>query len=67
MLEEDVGHLPVVSGRKLVGMCTRTDVLRARRVRMESERLQPGWVHLGENGRRRWWSFSRSRRGADRR
>src|SRR5581483_4332897 len=30
MLEEDVGHLPVVSGHKLVGMCTRTDVLRAR-------------------------------------
>ncbi|HVW33389.1 MAG TPA: chloride channel protein, partial [Acidimicrobiia bacterium] len=57
MLEEDVGHLPVVEGNRrgahLVGMCTRTDVLRARRVRLESERLQPGWVGLGVN-RRRW-------------
>jgi H+/Cl- antiporter ClcA len=67
MLTEDVGHLPVVSDGRLVGMCTRTDVLRARRVRMESESLQPGWVHIGENGHRRWWSFSRSGRRAERR
>jgi CIC family chloride channel protein len=54
MFEEDVGHLPVVVGARLVGMCTRTDILRARRVRMESERLQPGWVQFRPNGHRRW-------------
>jgi len=67
MLEEDVGHLPVVSERKLVGMCTRTDVLRARRVRMENERLQPGWIHIGEDGHRPWWSFAFPARRAGRR
>lgn len=43
MLEEDVGHLPVIVDGKVVGMCTRTDILRARRARMEHERRQPGW------------------------
>ena len=56
ILTENVGHLPVVSGDQLVGMCTRTDVLRARQRRMESERLQPGWTlprrrrHASPNG-----------------
>src|SRR5581483_6501399 len=62
MLEEDVGHLPVVSGARLVGMCTRTDILRARRVKMESERLQPGWVQFGGDGQHRWAPFARARR-----
>src|SRR5437764_1606847 len=43
ILTENVGHLPVVSGDQVVGMCTRTDILRARKNRMEHERLQPGW------------------------
>lgn len=43
MLEEDVGHLPVLAGDRLVGMCTRTDILRARRRLLDDEHLQPGW------------------------
>jgi len=31
MLDEDVEHLPVVDDGRLVGICTRTDVLKARR------------------------------------
>jgi H+/Cl- antiporter ClcA/CBS domain-containing protein len=44
MLEEDVGHLPVILDGELVGMCTRTDILRARRRKMVLEQMQPGWV-----------------------
>jgi GABA permease len=44
ILTENVGHLPVVSGDQIVGMCTRTDVLRARQRRFEHERQQPGWT-----------------------
>ena len=43
MLDEDVDHLPVVDGGRLVGMCTRTDVLHARGRQLEHERPQPGW------------------------
>ena len=43
ILEEGVEHLPVVEGGRLVGICTRTDVLRARRTQMELETPQPGW------------------------
>lgn len=49
LLEEDIGHLPVVEDEQLVGMCTRTDLLRARRIQIQSEQMQPGWV------RRRHW------------
>ncbi|HEY3566854.1 MAG TPA: chloride channel protein [Thermoanaerobaculia bacterium] len=42
MLEEEVEHLPVLAGGKLVGICTRTDVLRTRRRQLESERREPG-------------------------
>jgi H+/Cl- antiporter ClcA len=44
MLQEEVDHLPVVgeSGR-LAGICTRTDVFKARRRQWELERRQPGW------------------------
>jgi len=46
LLEEEVEHLPVISSGRLVGICTRTDVLRARRRQMENERREPGWRFL---------------------
>ncbi|QGG96717.1 chloride channel protein [Actinomarinicola tropica] len=45
MVEEHVEHLPVVDGDgRLVGMCTRTDLLKVRRRQMELERRQDGSV-----------------------
>ena len=41
--EENVDHVPVVEGDRLVGICTRTDLLRARSRYLEHERPQPGW------------------------
>jgi H+/Cl- antiporter ClcA len=49
MITEDVGHLPVLRGDELVGICTRTDVLRARARRMELEQTQPGWRRPGRS------------------
>lgn len=46
LLEEEVEHLPVISTGRLVGICTRTDVLRARRRQLENERREPGWRFL---------------------
>ncbi|MCA1841666.1 MAG: chloride channel protein [Actinobacteria bacterium] len=43
MLEEGVEHLPVLDDGRLVGICTRTDVLRARRAQLDHEQAQPGW------------------------
>lgn len=43
ILDEDIEHLPVVQEGRLVGICTRTDILRARRRQFEHERLQDGW------------------------
>jgi CBS domain-containing protein len=43
MLEEEVEHLPVVDDGRLVGICTRTDILRARRRQLELERAERGW------------------------
>jgi len=43
ILDESVEHLPVLDGGQLVGICTRTDILRARRRQFEHERLQAGW------------------------
>jgi CIC family chloride channel protein len=46
MLQDDVEHLPVVDGGgRLVGICSRTDLLRTRLAQLEHERPQPGW-HL---------------------
>lgn len=43
LLDEGIGHLPVVDDGRLVGMCTRTDILRARQRRFDDENRQPGW------------------------
>jgi hypothetical protein len=55
MLEEEVDHLPVIDGGQMVGICTRTDVMRARRPQLASERPEPGW-RLGR------WPGTASRR-----
>jgi len=44
MTEERVDHLPVVSGERLVGVCTRTDLLRARGRHLGHERFEAGWT-----------------------
>jgi H+/Cl- antiporter ClcA len=44
ILEEGVEHLPVVDDADgLIGICTRTDILRARLGQFEQERPQRGW------------------------
>jgi len=45
MLDEEIDHMPVVDGDHLVGICTRTDILDARRRQMAAETPQPGWLH----------------------
>ncbi len=55
--EEGVDHVPVVEHGRLVGICTRTDLLRARSRYLEHERRQAGWrpqfrrVHRAEERR----------------
>jgi CIC family chloride channel protein len=44
MLEEGVDHLPVIDDGRLVGICTRTDVLHTRRRDLEHDRTQRGWL-----------------------
>ena len=44
MLDESVDHLPVLDGDRLVGICTRTDVLRARQRALAADRPEPGWL-----------------------
>ena len=44
IVEEEVEHLPVVDrDRHVVGMCTRTDILRARHEHRAAEQQQTGW------------------------
>ena len=43
MMEEEASHLPVVDGDRLVGICTRADVLKARRPLLGADRSEPGW------------------------
>lgn len=40
MLDEEVEHVPVVDGGELVGICTRTDLLKVRRDQLVLERTQ---------------------------
>jgi chloride channel protein, CIC family len=47
MLNEGVEHLPVVAAGRLAGICTRTDILRARARQAEHEIAQPGWRRAG--------------------
>jgi CBS domain-containing protein len=53
MLEEDVEHLPVIDDGRLVGICTRTDVMRARRTQLAHEHTEPGWLTSTFTNRRR--------------
>jgi ribosomal protein S6E (S10) len=53
MLQESVDHLPVTDGGRLVGICTRSDVLSARRQQFLLEQAQPGW-------RPPWWRERRN-------
>lgn len=53
ILDEEVGHLPVVDDEKLVGLVTRTDVLRARTRQLQLEHRQPGIRFNGFSPRRR--------------
>ena len=44
MLDESVDHLPVLDDDRLVGICTRTDVLRSRQRALAADRPEPGWL-----------------------
>lgn len=51
MVDEEVDHLPVIEDGRLVGICTRTDVLHARHRAALAEQREPGWLarlRLGE-------------------
>jgi CBS domain-containing protein len=50
MLEEGVDHLPVVEDGRLVGICTRSDVLRTRRNVIALEQAQHGWLERLRTG-----------------
>jgi CIC family chloride channel protein len=42
MVDEQIEHVPVVDDHRLVGICTRTDLLKVRRRQLELEQPQPG-------------------------
>jgi chloride channel protein, CIC family len=44
MVEEGIDHLPVVDDDRLVGICTRTDIVRARADQLALDRRQSGWL-----------------------
>jgi CBS-domain-containing membrane protein len=55
MVDEQVEHVPVVAvdGDRLVGICTRTDLLKVRRRQLDLERPQAGLAYrLNRNGLR---------------
>jgi H+/Cl- antiporter ClcA len=43
ILEEEVDHLPVLEDDRVIGICTRTDIVRSRTRQFEHERAQRGW------------------------
>jgi CBS domain-containing protein len=47
MVEEGVDHLPVVDGGRLIGMCTRADLLQVRIRELDQERVELGWLRRG--------------------
>jgi hypothetical protein len=53
MIDYAVDHLPVLEGRRLVGICTRTDLMAVRARQLELERHQPGWQPARVLSRRR--------------
>ncbi|HSB85198.1 MAG TPA: chloride channel protein [Ilumatobacteraceae bacterium] len=44
MIDESVEHLPVVHDGRLVGICTRSDLLKVRRRQLRHEQREPGLV-----------------------
>ena len=44
IMEEAVDHVPVLVGGRVVGMCTRTDLLRARHAAAAADETQKGWL-----------------------
>ena len=47
MIDEQVEHVPVLDGDELVGICTRTDLLKVREDQREHERRQEGFEFAG--------------------
>lgn len=43
MLEESIEHVPVLDGDRLMGICTRTDLMRIRERQFAQERDEDGW------------------------
>ena len=54
MLDETIEHVPVIEGDRLVGICTRTDLLKVRRRQADLERPQPGLAASAGRRFRRW-------------
>jgi CBS domain-containing protein len=44
MVEEGVDHLPVVDGDRVIGICTRADLLQVRIRELDQERVERGWL-----------------------
>lgn len=44
MVEEGIDHLPVIDDDRLVGICTRADIVRVRAEQAMLERRQAGWL-----------------------
>jgi CBS domain-containing protein len=44
MLDEHIEQVPVIDDGEVVGVCTRGDIMRARREQFVHERTEPGWL-----------------------